>query len=153
MALITASAIAEDKNITIAAGGRPALILRVPESAEVGTKGEKTTIQTKSLRIYIWAVPGASTVAEVVPRVGEIIKSEFLEYIVESSESLKVAGREALLLMGKGEEADDNDPGTADVVIFSEGSEVFAACVHGEGREAAKERPDLLKVLGSVARP
>ncbi len=151
--LSAAAAFAETKDITIDAGGKPALKMSVPKEAEVATKGDKTTIQTKSLRIYLWHVAKAKSVAEVTPKVGDVIKSEFVKYAAESTDSLKIAGHDATHLKGKGEEADDNDPGTADVVIFTNGKEVFAACVHGEGDEAAKERPAFLKVLESAKAP
>ena len=121
-------------------------------TVEVTTKGELTTIQTKDLklRIYLWRVPAAKTVADVIPRVGAVIKSEFVEFVVESTETLQVAGHEAKHLKGKGEEADDNDPGTAEVVVFTDGTNVYAACVHGEKDHAARERPEFLKVLESI---
>ena len=150
LALLTAAGFADNKEITISAGDKPALKLNIPKEAEVTTKGEKTTIQTKELRIYLWRVPAAKTVADVIPHVGDVIKSEFLQYVIGSTETIKVAGNEAKHLKGKGEEADDNDPGTADVVIFTAGGNVFAACVHGEREEAAKERPDFLKVIESI---
>ncbi len=150
---LTAAAFAETKDITVDAGGKPALKLSIPKEAEVATKGEKTTIRTKTLRIYLWSLPDAKDVAGVVPKVGDVIKSEFVKYTVGSTDTIKVAGHEAKHLTGKGEEEDDNDPGTADVVIFTTGKQVFAACVHGERDEAAKERPDFLKVLESAKAP
>jgi hypothetical protein len=153
LALLSTAAFAEDKEITVKADGKPALKLAVPKEAEVAEKGGKTTVQTKTLRIYLWRVQSAKSVSEVIPQVGDVIKSEFVKYAVGASEPIKIAGNEARHLKGKGEEADDNDPGTADVVIFSVGKNVFAACVHGEKDEAAKERPDFLKVLESAKAP
>jgi hypothetical protein len=153
LSFFTSAVFAETKEITVEAGGKPALKLSVPKEAEVATKGEKTTIQTKTLRIYLWNLPAAKSVAGVVPKADEVIKSEFVKYAVASTETIKVAGHEATHLKGKGEEADDNDPGTADVVIFTNGKQVFAACVHGERDEAAKERPEFLKVLESAKAP
>ncbi len=150
LALLTTAGFADDKEITILAGEKPALKLSIPKEAEVISKGDKTTIRTKELRIYVWRVSTAKTVADVVPNVGEVIKSEFISYVVGATETIKVAGNEAKHLKGKGEEADDNDPGTADVVIFTAGGKVFAACVHGEHEEAAKERPAFLKVIESI---
>ncbi len=153
IAFLTATGFAEDKEITILADAKPAMKLKIPKDAEVIAKPFKTTIRAKDLRIYIWHVPPAKTVADVIPAVGEEIKSEFLSYVVATTETIKVAGEPAKYLKGKGEEADDNDPGTADVVIFSVGKNIFVACVHGEHEEAAKERPAFLKVLESVAAP
>jgi hypothetical protein len=150
LALLTTAALADTKDITIAADGKPALKASVPKEAAVSTKGDETTIQTKGLIIYIWHVPGAKSVEDALPKVGEVIKHEFVKYAIASTESMKVAGHEAKHLEGKGEEGDDNDPGTADVVVFTDGKNVFVACVHGERDEAAKERPGLLKVLESI---
>lgn len=153
LAFFSASAFAEDKEITLAAGGKPAVTFRIPQEAEVTTKGDKTSIQSKSLWIYLWRVPAAKTVAEVIPQVADLIKSEFTNFVLVETKTLTVAGHEAKHLLGKGAEADDGDPGTAEVVIVTDGSNVFAACVHGEKDEAAKERPDLLKFVGTTKTP
>jgi len=147
LALFSLSAFAEDKQATIAAGKVPALSLSIPKQAKVTTKGEMTKIEAKPLWIYLWHVPDAKTVADAVPRVGTIIKSEFTDFKLTDTKNLKVTGHDAKHLFGKGAEADDGDPGTAEVVIFTDGKHMFAACVHGEKDEAAKESPDLLKVL------
>jgi len=150
LALIgSAAAFAEDKEITVTAGD-VSLKMTVPKDTEVTKKKERTILHAKGLFIYLWDVPGAKTVAEAVPQAGKFIKSEFVEFAVGETKTINVAGHEAKHLMGKGEEADDNDPGTADVVIFTDGKHVFAACVHGEKDEAAKERPELLRVLKSI---
>ncbi|MEO6785236.1 MAG: hypothetical protein ABI318_03795 [Chthoniobacteraceae bacterium] len=148
--LISLTAFAEDKQATITAGDAPALSLTVPKEAKVTKKGDMTKIEAKHLWIYLWHVPNAKTVADAVPRVATIIKSEFTDFTLTDSKNLKVAGNEAKHLFGKGAEADDGDPGTAEVVIFTDGKHVFAACVHGERDEAAKERPDLLNILKTV---
>ena len=64
-----------------------------------------------------------------------------------------VADAPAKHVMGRGVEADDFDPGTADVVIFTAGKTVFAACVHGEGNDAAREREPMLAVLETAKGP
>jgi hypothetical protein len=153
LALLSLTVFAEDKEITISSGNAPVLKLTVPQEAKVTTKGEKTSIEAKNLWIYLWQIKSAKSVSEVIPHVGEVIKSEFTDFAVGETKTISVAGREAKHLMGKGAEADDGDPGTADVVIFTDGKNVFAACVHGEKTEAARERPDLLKVLKSAKAP
>lgn len=150
LGLLSSAAFADTKEITIEAGGKPALKLSVPKDAEIKAKGEKTSILTKSLRVYVWVLPKAKTVADAVPHAADAIKSEFVHFAPTSNETLKVLGHEAKQLSGKGEEEDDNDPGTADVVIFTDGKNVYAACTHGEGDEAAKERPEFLKLLKAI---
>ena len=45
------------------------------------------------------------------------------------------------------------DPGAAEVVIFTVGKHVFAACVHGEKNEAAQRRPEMLALLKTAKTP
>jgi len=153
LALLTTAGFAGDKQITISAGEKPTMKLKVPDDAEVTASGDKTSIRAKDLRIYVWNIPKAKTIAEAIPTVSEVIKSEFIKFVVEKSGNVVVAQKEGKHLKGRGEEADDNDPGTADVVIFTVGENVFAACVHGEKDEAEKERPAFLKVLESIEAP
>lgn len=148
LVLLGSSAFAEDKEITVAAGDA-SLKMSVPKDTEVTKKTGRTILHAKGLWIYLWQTD-AKTVAEALPQVGKIIKSEFVEFVPGETKDIKVAGHDAKHLTGKGAEADDNDPGSADVVIFTDGKHVFAACVHGEKDEAAKERPEFLKVLKSV---
>jgi hypothetical protein len=147
--LLGTMAFAEDKDITVTAGDA-SLKMSVPKDTEVTKKKERTILHAKGLWIYLWEVPGARSVADAVPQVGKIIKSEFTDFAAGETKDIKVAGHDAKHLTGKGAEADDGDPGSADVVIFTDGKHVFAACVHGEKDEAAKERPEFLKVLKSV---
>jgi hypothetical protein len=147
------SAFAEDKEISVSVGGKPALKLSVPKDAKITTKGDKTSIVGTKLWIYVWNVPTAKTVADVIPHAADLIKSEFTGFVVGETKPITVGGHPAKHLFGKGDEADDGDPGTAEVVIFTAGEHVFAACVHGENDEASKERPDLLKLLESVKTP
>jgi hypothetical protein len=150
LSLLSTVALAEDKQITVAAGGKPALQLTVPKDAKITPKGDKTFIQANSVSVYLWHIPKAKSVADVAGSVADVIKSEFVNLVVGETKNLKVLGHEAKEIMGKGAEADDNDPGSADVVIFTDGKNIFAACVHGEGDHAAKEHPELMKVLESA---
>jgi hypothetical protein len=150
LALLGTAAVAEDKQITVAAGGKPALQLTVPKDAKITPKGDKTFIQANSVSVYLWHIPKAKSVAEVASSVGDVIKSEFVSIVVGETKNVTVLGHEAKEVTGKGAEADDNDPGTVDVVIFSDGKNIFAACVHGEGDHAAKEHPELMKILASA---
>ncbi|MEP6668591.1 MAG: hypothetical protein ABJF10_05525 [Chthoniobacter sp.] len=149
LVLVGSAAFAEDKEITVTAG-EASLKMTVPKDTEVTKKTGRTILHAKGLWIYLWEVTGAKTVADAVPQAAKIIKSEFVEFAVGETKTIQVAGHEAKHLTGKGAEADDNDPGSADVVIFTDGKHVFAACVHGEKDEAAKERPEFLKVLKTV---
>jgi hypothetical protein len=152
-ALLNLTANAQTQEITISAGGAPALKLDIPKGATATTKGTKTSFLLKAAWVYIWSVPTAKTVAEAVPQTSTIIKSEFTDFKVSDTKHITVAGHEADHLFGKGAEADDGDPGAAEVVIFTVGKHIFAACVHGEKDEAAKKRPEMLALLKSAKAP
>ncbi|MEI9893004.1 MAG: hypothetical protein WDN28_03590 [Chthoniobacter sp.] len=149
LVLIGSAAFAEDKEITVSAGDA-SLKITVPKDTEVTKKTGRTILHAKGLWIYLWDVAGARTVADAVPQAGKVIKSEFTDFAAGETKTITVAGHEAKHLIGKGAEADDGDPGGAEVVIFTDGKHVFAACVHGEKDEAAKESAQFLKVLKSV---
>ena len=149
------SLVAADKDITISSAGVDALRLSIPPDAEVSKskKGEQTTIQAKTWKVYLWPALHSRTVDEALNAVNEVIKPEFTDFSVSEADDLTVAGNPAKHLTGKGAEADDGDPGTADVVVFSVSGHVFVACVHGEKDAAAKQRPDLLALLKTVKAP
>jgi hypothetical protein len=151
--LAASAAVAEDKNITITSNGAAVATLSVPAAAKVTSSEGKTVVDTKEWNLYLWVVPQAKTVGEAVPKAAEVIKSEVKDFVVQRSDTITVAGAEAKHLMGKGREADDNDPATADVVVFAVGKTVLAACVHGEGETAERQRPALLAVLKTAKAP
>ena len=138
---------AENVNVTIPANDSPALVLTVPATAKVTPKKEKTEIKTKNMTLYIWAIPAAKTVDKGVAQIPNVIASEVIKFAPTATNTLTVAGAVAKHLIGRSVEADDNDPGTADVVVFTTGKTVFAACVHGEGNDAVREREPMLAVV------
>jgi hypothetical protein len=153
LSVLPVTAFAQTQEISIPAGNAPALKLEIPMDAKATTKGDKTSILLKEAWVYIWSVPTAKTIAEAVPQAATIIKSEFTDFKLTETKHLTIAGHDADHLFGKGLEADDGDPGEAEVVIFTVGKHVFAACVHGENEEAAKKRPDMLAILKSAKAP
>lgn len=153
LTLLRLTALGEDQVITISADKAPALKLEIPKDAQATTKGAKTSFLMKTAWVYLWSVPAAKTIAEAVPQTAAIIKSEFTNFELTDTKHLTIAGHEADHLFGKGLEADDGDPGAAEVVIFIIGKHVFAACVHGEKDEAAKMRPEMLGLLKSAKAP
>jgi hypothetical protein len=151
--LCAATAMAEEKTISIKADGAAVLSLDVPKSAEVTTAKGKTVIDSKKLTVYVWMVPHAKEVSDGVAHVREVISDEFRNFAIDSTKTITVAGSDAKHLMGRGVEADDGDAGSADAVVFTVGGHVFVACVHGEGTQAARERDGMLKVLASAKAP
>jgi len=82
--------------------------------------------------VEFWLVPGSQTVDDAVGHVGTQIVSEFKDFKPDSTTDLTVSGSPAKRLVGAGHEADDGDPGDADVIVFKVGDHVFVACNHGE---------------------
>jgi len=64
-----------------------------------------------------------------------------------------VAGAPAKHVTGSGNEADDGDPGNAEVVLFVVRGRVFAGCVHGEFDDASRARAPMLAVLRTAQAP
>lgn len=152
--LFSAVAFAEDtKTVTISSAGTAVMTISAPQNAKVTTDKEKTVIDSKDMILDLWVVPKAKTVAEAVAGLDDLIKSEVLKFNATSSEAITVAEAEGKHLMGKGVEADDQDPGTADVVVFTVGKTVLVACVHGEGETAVRQRQPMLKALKTVKAP
>jgi hypothetical protein len=153
LTLLNLNAFAAGKEITIPAGKESALKLEIPEGAKATTKDTKTSILLKETWVYLWSVPTAKTVADAIPQAAKIIKSEFTDFVPTKTAHLTVAGNDAVHLFGKGAEADDGDPGAAEVVIFTVGGHVFAASVHGEKNEAAERSPHMMALLKTVKAP
>jgi hypothetical protein len=153
LALVHLTAFAAAKDVVIPSGTTPALKLEIPEGAKATTEHGKTSILLEKTWVYVWPVPAAKTVAEAIPQAAKIIKSEFTDFAPATTKHLTVAGNDAVHLFGKGAEADDGDPGAAEVVIFTVGKHVFAACVHGEKNEAAERSPHMMALLKSAKAP
>jgi hypothetical protein len=102
--------------------------------------------------VEFWIVPGAKTVDEALGRISTQIISEFKDFKPDHTTDITVAGSPAKRLTGKGHEADDGDPGAADVVVFKVGDHVFIACNHGEGLDPAAQQ-GMLTLLQSAQVP
>jgi hypothetical protein len=152
--ILASVAAAEDmKTVTLSDNGSAVMTISASQSAKVTVTKEKTVIDSKDMVLDLWVVPKAKTVADAIAGLDEVIKSEVLKFKPSSTEDISVAGSEGKHLKGKGVEADDQDPGTADVVVFTVGKTVIVACVHGEGETAAKQRKPMLEALKTVKAP
>ncbi|HEY3854381.1 MAG TPA: hypothetical protein VGO67_08325 [Verrucomicrobiae bacterium] len=139
--------------VTLAIDGKPALVLQAPASAKTTFSNAFINIKTAKLALYIWAAPDAKVAGDAVPRVGELIKSEFVKFKTTSVKDISVAGATAKDVIGSGNEADDGDPGHAEVILFEVGDHVFAACVHGEFDDAFREKEAMMAVLKTAHAP
>ncbi len=146
---------AEDKNdktVSIPPGKSPAVTLTVPKTAKVTTDKGKTTIDTNKFNLYLWATK-AKTVDNAVKNVARTVKSEVVNLKIDETKKIKVGGADAKHLIAKSNEADDNDPGTTDIVVFTSGGKVIVACIHGENDYASKHRQEMLDMLGTAKAP
>ena len=144
---------AETKAVTISHRGTAVMTIAAPQSAKVTTEKEKTVIDTKNMVLDLWVAPKVKTVAGAIAGLDDIIKSEVLQFKANRTEPITVAGAAGKHLIGKGLEADDQDPATVDVVVFMAGKTVVVACVHGEGQAAVRQRKPMLEALKTVQTP
>jgi len=103
----------------------------------------------KCANIQVWALGNAS-VDEAAKQVSDLIKGQVTHFKVTASTAITVAGTPGKRLTGTGEEADDGDPSSADVYLFSVEGKVFIICAHGEGDSSVKSRAILTAMLASV---
>jgi hypothetical protein len=150
---LAAMASAQDKSAALSVDGKPALALRVPAKAKVTATNGYLNIQATNLSLHVWAVPNAKTAGEALPRAADIIKSEFLNFKTNAVMDMTIAGGPAKHVTGSGNEADDHDPGNAEVVFFVVGGHVFAGCVHGEADDASRARVAMMVVLKTAQAP
>ena len=146
-------AVAAASVITIA--GKPTIYLQLPAGSEVKTEGERTSIRATKAQIYLqlWPLAQARTVDEGVGFIPSLLATrDVTHFKAATTNHISVAGVPALHLVGNGKEQDDGDPSEADVVVFSVGNKIFAACVHGEHRVTA-EVTAMLKVLKTAKLP
>jgi hypothetical protein len=153
LTLIASSASAQDKDVNLFLDGKPVLAFSLPSAPALKSTNGFLRITATNLTLYVWAVPTAKTAADALPRLGQIITNEFVELQVTNKADLVIANAPAKEVTGEGHEADDDDPGTADVVFFVVGGNVFAACVHGEEDDAPKARPAMMAVLKTAHLP
>src|SRR3984957_13528446 len=142
---------AKDTNVTLSVDGKPALALQAP--AKVTSSNGYVNIRTSKMSLHVWVVPNASTANDAVPRAADLIKSEFIKFKAASVEDMVIADASAKHVIGPGNEADDGDPGNAEVVFFVVGRHVFAGCVDGEFDDAARARAPMLAVLQTAHAP
>ncbi len=144
-------AAAQQTNATLSMAGTPILALTVPAAAKITSTNGYLHIETTNLSLHIWAdITNGWKVNDAVPRTAEIIKSEFVKFKAATTLDMTIAGSAAKHVIGSGNEADDNDPGNAEVVFFTVAGRVFVACVHGEADDASKARPAMMSVLQTV---
>ena len=103
--------------------------------------------------VNIWLDCGAKSVDKGAQRIPETIASEFKDFKPTSSTAMVLQdGGSCARVLGSGVEADDNDPGTADVIVFQRGPRIFITCTRGETiRVSAQEL--MTKLVQSAITP
>ena len=148
-----ALALAQDTTVTLSVGDKTVLALQAPAAAKATASNGYVNIKTTNMSLHVWAVPKAKMANNALPRVAELIKSEFVKFAVTETRDIVIAGAPAKHVIGSGNEADDGDPGHAEVVLFVVGKRVFAACVHGEFDDASRARAPMMAVLQKAHAP
>ena len=123
---------AETKDFVMKSGGANVLKLTTPAGTKCVAEDSLLKFDSPKYYVEVWLVSGARTVDEAVKRVSSQIVSEFKNFKPNQTTGLTIAGSPAKQMIGVGEEADDGDPGKADVIVFKVGDHIFVACTHGE---------------------
>jgi hypothetical protein len=128
------------KPCVMRAGGQDVLRLTAPADAPFTSDEGALNVTSRDGYVEFWLVADAKSVDQAAARASKVIVSEFKNLNVASTSDLSVAGSPAKRLSGTGVEADDGDPGFADVVVFKVGGRVFVACTHGESMRQSAQR-------------
>jgi hypothetical protein len=129
----------------------PALSFQLPAGWKTAVKDARMQlIVPEKNDVFVWPLADTATVTAAMPKVSALIVGEVKNFKVTSQEDLTIAGSPAKHLVGTGVEADDGDPSNAEVYLFTVGRQVYLACVHGEGADAATLRPTVIKVLNTA---
>ncbi|HET6251923.1 MAG TPA: hypothetical protein VFE47_29830 [Tepidisphaeraceae bacterium] len=133
-------------------GGTNVLRLTLLPDSKCVAKDGSLHINAPQIEVEMWLVAGAKTVDEAAAHVSQQIVSEFKDFTVTHTTDLTVAGAPAKRLVGTGHEADDGDPGKADVIVFKVGNHIFVACTHGESLMSIAQ-DGMLTMVQSVQAP
>jgi hypothetical protein len=131
-ATMQATAPAGGKAWVMQSGG--ANVLKLTTTADVKGVAREGSLHFNApqYEIEFWLVSGAKSVDDAVAQVSTRIVDEFKDFKPEHTTDLTIAGAPAKQLVGAGHEADDGDPGDADVIVFKVGDKIFIGCNHGE---------------------
>jgi hypothetical protein len=113
-------------------GGTNVLRLTTSADCKCTAKDGSLKINAPQFEVEVWAVSGAKTVDDAMGSVSKQVEDEFKDFKPDTTTDLTIAGAPAKRLVGPGHEADDGDPGAADIIVFKVGDHIFIACTHGE---------------------
>jgi hypothetical protein len=123
---------ADAEACVLQSGGKDVLRVMASPDTVCTPKDGSLRLKAHGSQVDIWLVADAKSVDDAMGKIPGQISSEFKDFKPTSMADLTVAGNPARRMMGTGTEADDGDPGSADVVVFKAGDHVFVACTHAE---------------------
>lgn len=131
---------ADAKTYTMQSGGRNILQITGPANLRPKAGDGSLDLDGPQYEVEFWLVPGAQSLDAATNRITPLIADQFKDFKPDHTTSLAVAGAPAKRIHGTGHEADDGDPGEANVIVFKLGNRVFVACHHGEVLTPAGEQ-------------
>ncbi|HTQ38973.1 MAG TPA: hypothetical protein VMJ32_08090 [Pirellulales bacterium] len=143
---------ADTKDFVMQSGGANVLKLTAPGGTKCVAEDGELKFDAPKFYVEVWLASGAKSVEEAVENVSSQIVSEFKNFKPDQTTELTIARSPAKRMVGVGEEADDGDPGKADVIVFKVGERVFVACNHGESLNDAGQQ-GLLTLVQTAQMP
>jgi hypothetical protein len=144
--------ITDAKTCVMQTGAVNVLQMTMPVDVTCVAKDGSLHFTAPQYEVEVWLVRGAQTIDEAIGQVGPDIADEFKDFKPEHETDLTIAGSPAKQLVGSGHEADDGDPGDADLIVFKAGGRIFVACNHGESLTRAGQQ-GLLTLVQTAQAP
>ena len=114
-------------------------------------KDGSTSILTPrtGVNIQVWALSQTS-LDKAANNAAELVKTQVTHFKPKQTNPIKIAGSMGKKISGPGVEADDGDPSTAEVYLFSVEGKLYMICAHAEGDVATKGKKVVPALLDSI---
>jgi len=142
----------DTKSSVMQFGGASVLKITAPSDFKCVSGDGTLHFTGPKYEVEFWLMPGVQTIEAAIPLVKTQIADQFKDFKLERTNDLKIAGAPAYELLGSGHEADDGDPGDADVIVFKVGDRIFVAVNHDESLTPAGQQ-GLLSLVQTAALP
>ena len=140
------------KTWVMQSGGAGVLKLTTADDTKCVSADGSLHFNAPKYEVEFWLMRGAQSVDDAASKVAPQIVSEFKEFKPDSTTDLTIAGSPAKRLVGTGQEADDGDAGSADLIVFKVGDQIFVACTHGE-KLITPAREGMLTMVQTAQKP
>lgn len=137
---------------TLDCGCSPVLRIDLAGARCSGTDGYLRIESPTRAKTFIWLDAQATTIDDGIAHIPHTIESEFKNFTATSTDAFAAGNIHGKRIHGTGAEADDDDPGFADVIVFSSSGHIFVACVHGEDLHKS-DQEWMVKVVQSAKTP